>query len=76
MQHDQESRTVSTLTDQVRSLPQLLVYKYILKIPKSSMILIHRAVMTVPTFLIKLSLPRVQESPAAKLECFEVHEKI
>ena len=30
----------------------------------------------VPTFLIKLLLPRVQESPAAKLECREIHEII
>ena len=74
MQHDQESRTVSLLRDQVRRLPELLVF--VLKIRKSSTILTHRAVMTVPTFLIKLSLPRVQESPASKLECFEVHERI
>ena len=30
----------------------------------------------VPTFLIKLFLPRVQESLAAKLECREIHERI
>ena len=29
-----------------------------------------------PTFLIKLLLPRVQESRAAKLECREIHERI
>ena len=29
-----------------------------------------------PTFLIKLFLPRVHESPAAKLECLEMHERI
>ena len=29
-----------------------------------------------PTFLIKLLLPRVQESLAAKLECCEIHERI
>ena len=51
-------------------------YWSILKIRKSSTILTHRAVMTVPTFLIKLLLPRVQESLAAKLECREMHEKI
>ena len=28
-----------------------------------------------PTFLIKLLLPRVQESLAAKLECCEIHER-
>ena len=38
------------------------------------MILTHRAVMTVPTFLIMLFLTRVQESPAAKLKCCEIHE--
>ena len=32
--------------------------------------------MTVPTFLIKLLLPRVQECRAAKLECREIHERI
>ena len=31
----------------------------------------HRSVMTIPTFLIKILLPRVQEIPAAKLECCE-----
>ena len=30
----------------------------------------------VPTFLLKLLLPRVQESLAAKLECREIHEKM
>ena len=30
----------------------------------------------VPTFFIKLLLPRVQESLAAKLECCEIHERI
>ena len=29
-----------------------------------------------PTFLIKLLKPRVQESPAAKLKCFEIQERI
>ena len=29
-----------------------------------------------PTFFIKLLLLRVQESPAAKLECCEIHERI
>ena len=33
-------------------------------------------VYDVPTFLIKLLLPRVQESQAAKLECRETHERI
>ena len=42
----------------------------------SSTIQTYRAVMTVPTFLIKLSLPRVQECLAAKLECCEIHERI
>ena len=40
------------------------------------MILTHRAVLTVLTFLIKLLLPRVPESPAANQECSEIHEKI
>ena len=30
----------------------------------------------IPTFFIKLLLPRVQESLAAKLECREMHERI
>ena len=30
----------------------------------------------IPTFLIKLLLPRVQESLVAKLECCEIHERI
>ena len=30
----------------------------------------------IPTFLIKLLLPRVQESLAANLECREIHERI
>ena len=42
----------------------------------SSTIQTYRAVMTVPTFLIKLSLPRVQECLAAKLECCEIHVRI
>ena len=50
-------------------------YWYILKTQKSSTILTHRAVMTVPAFLIKLSLLRVQESLAAILECCEIHER-
>ena len=41
----------------------------ILKTRESSKILTHRAVMTVPTFLTKLLLPRVQENLAAKMEC-------
>ena len=45
----------------------------LLKTQKPSLILTHRAVLTVPTFLIKLLLPRVQESPGAKLECSEIH---
>ena len=32
--------------------------------------------MTMPTFLIKLLLPRVQDILAAKLECREIHERI
>ena len=50
-------------------------YWYILKTQESSTILTHRAVMTVLTFLIKLSLLRVQESLAAILECCEIHER-
>ena len=73
-QLDQESRTVSRLRDQVRRLPELLVY--IEDSKKSSTILTHRAVMTVLAFLIKLSLLRVQESLAAILECCEIHERI
>ena len=42
----------------------------------SSTILTHRAVLAVPTFRIKLLLPRVQESLAAKLECREIHERV
>ena len=73
-QPDQESRTLSRLRDQVRRLPELLVY--IEDSKKSSTILTHRAVMTVLAFLIKLSLLRVQESLAAILECCEIHERI
>ena len=47
-----------------------------LKTQKPSVILTHRAVVTVPTFLVKLSLPRVQECRAAKLKCCEIHEKM
>ena len=60
--------------DQVRRLQERLVYNEDSK--ESSVILTHRAVLTVSTFLIKLLLPRVQESPAAKLECCDMHETI
>ena len=60
--------------DQVRRLQERLVYNEDSK--KTSMILTHRAVLTVSTFLIKLLLPRVQESLAAKLECCDMHETI
>ena len=42
----------------------------------SSTMLTYWAVMTDLRFLIKLLLPRVQESQAAKLECREIHERI
>ena len=51
-------------------------YWKILRTQKSSTILTHRAVMTVPAFFIKLLSPRVQESLAAILECCEIHERI
>ena len=40
------------------------------------MILTHRAALAVPTFLIKLLLPRVPKSLAANQECSEIHERI
>ena len=60
--------------DQVRRLQERLVYYGVSK--ESSVILTHRAVLTVSTFLIKLLLPRVQESRAGKLECCDIHETI
>ena len=46
------------------------------KIQKSSKILIHRAVLALPTFHIKLVFLRVPKSPAAIQECSEIHERI
>ena len=72
-QHDQESRTVSHVERSSTKITRTIGICWRLK--KSSMILTHRAVMTVPTILIKLLLPRVQESLAAKLECCYIHER-
>ena len=71
-QHDQEPWTVSLLSDQRRRLQKWLES---IEFSKSSTILIYRAVMIVLTFCIKLLLPRVQESLAAKLECCGRHER-
>ena len=51
-------------------------YWYILKIRNLLWSCLTEQLWQCPTFLIKLWLPRVQESPAAKLECCEIHEKI
>ena len=50
--------------------------KILLKIQESSMILIHRAVMAVLTFFIKLIFPRVPESQASNRERREIHRLI
>ena len=55
MQDDQESRTVSLLSE--IKYEEYKDYLYLLEIRKPSLILTYRAVVTVPTFLIKLSLP-------------------
>ena len=60
--------------DQVRRLQELWEFIEDSKIfydPRT-----HRAVVTVPTFLINFLLLRVQESLAAILECCEIHKKI
>ena len=74
MQHDQESRTVSFFAGSSSKN-----YKNdwrLSKTRKSSKILIHRAVVAVPTFRIKLLSPRVPESLAANRESSEIHERI
>ena len=73
MQHDQESRTMSLLRDQVRKLLERLEFiedSKIFQDPDS------RAVLAVPTFRNKLLSPRVPESLAANRECSEIHERI
>ena len=49
---------------------------YSASIERSSTKIARMIIMTVPTFLIKLLLPRVQESLVAKLECCEIHEMV
>ena len=64
---------MSLLGNQIRRLQKLLVQIEDSKIfydPDSPSSYDNTA------FLIKLSLPRVQESLTAKLECCEIHEKI
>ena len=73
MQHDQESRTMSLLGNQVQRLPELLVFIENLKIfydPDSP------SSYDNTTFLMKLLLLQVQEGPAAILKCCEIHETI
>ena len=74
MQDDQESRIVGPMSE--IKYEDYKNYWYTLKIPKSSVTVIYRAVRTVLSFLIKLLLPRGQESLAAKSECCEIHEKM
>ena len=73
VQHDQESRTMSLVRDQVRSVPEILVFG------EDSKIFYDRDSSSSydnTTFFIKLLLHRVQESSIPKLECCEIHEKI
>ena len=73
VQHDQESRTMSLLRGQVRSVPEILVFG------EDSKIFHDRDSSSSydnTTFLIKLLLHRVQESSIPKLECCEIQEKM
>ena len=71
MQHDQESRTVSLLRDQIRKLQERLEFIEIFQDPDSP-----SSFLAVPTFHIKLSSPRVPKSLAGDRECSETHERI